>query len=273
MGGFPTLDNDTQAIALAHLGIKPATPDAHLLAALVDAYVRRVPWESVSRIVHHAHAASPVQPRWPETFWRDAAARGTGGTCFESNFAFAALLGALDYDGYLTVNDMGDTIGCHTAAVVHLDGARWLVDMGYPIHAQLRLQADATSVVHTPWMSYTLHPLGDSVYRLEREPHPMPYMFTLIDRPIALDDYRQRTIDDYGPDGLFLHQVIINRLMNDALWRFNSRELSADGRPVFQEYVRGHKTEHPVTGNLAGALAAYFGMDVALVAEALSAIG
>ena len=48
------------------------------LEALLAAYYRRVPWESVFRIVRRAENPTP---RWPDLFWRDAMTRGGGGTC------------------------------------------------------------------------------------------------------------------------------------------------------------------------------------------------
>lgn len=70
-----------------------------------------------------------------EEFWSDALQHGFGGTCYESSLAFYGLLDALGYEGYLTVNDMGDSRGCHAAIVLLLNGQKYLVDITIPIHA------------------------------------------------------------------------------------------------------------------------------------------
>src|SRR5688572_9127270 len=126
---------------LGYLKVSPAAPDLALLDALVGAYIRTVPWESAFRIVKRARTINTEDcPRWPEEFWADAMERGGGGTCFESNYAFFGLLGALGYEGYLTVNDVGDHPACHTAIVVPLEGEKWLVDVGWPVHGPLPIK-------------------------------------------------------------------------------------------------------------------------------------
>lgn len=111
---------------LTFLNVKAAAPTLFVLEKLLAAYYCTVPWESVFRIVRRAETAVP-SPRWPNQFWQEAMTCGSGGTCFESNYAFFALLQTLGYEGYLTINNMGSSIGCHTAIVVVLDGQKWLV--------------------------------------------------------------------------------------------------------------------------------------------------
>ena len=62
-------------------------------------------------------------------------ALGTGGTCYESNYSFFGLLRRLGYTGYLTLNDIGGAVGCHSAIVILLGGQKYLVDVGFPVHA------------------------------------------------------------------------------------------------------------------------------------------
>src|SRR5687767_6647830 len=89
---------------LAYLDVRMMEPDTEFLDTLIAAYVRTVPWESASRIIRRENTAETVKcPRWSETFWQDAMHYGTGGTCFESNYAFLRLLQGLGYEGYFTV--------------------------------------------------------------------------------------------------------------------------------------------------------------------------
>ncbi|MCA9956361.1 MAG: arylamine N-acetyltransferase, partial [Anaerolineales bacterium] len=128
------LDRRLTAQVLAFLKVEASRPTLPALEKLLAAYYCTVPWESIFRIVQRAEDPSP---RWPEQFWREAMTQGAGGTCFESNYAFFALLQTLGYDGYLTINNMGESIGCHTAVVIVLDGQKWLVDVGIPLYALL----------------------------------------------------------------------------------------------------------------------------------------
>ncbi len=237
------LDDTLVRRVLAALAVEAAPPSLAALDALVSAYVRRVPWESASRIARLAQMPRLSDcPRWPVTFWESALANGTGGTCFESNYAFFALLRALGYDGYLTINNMGDTTACHTAIVVRLGAERWLVDVGLPLHVPLRLDPiESASERDGGFHTYRLLPQGGGRYRIERDRHPQPYCFTLVDRPVPETIYRAATTADYGPDGLFLDRVIVVRVVGGCVWRFNS----GDGPPYHLEsFPAAGKTYH-----------------------------
>ena len=83
---------------LEYLRSPLATPTLRYLNRLIQAYTRRVPWESVFRIVKRRTTGSTSEcPRWPEEFWQDAIKFGAGGTCFESSLAFYSLLITIGY--------------------------------------------------------------------------------------------------------------------------------------------------------------------------------
>ena len=209
---------------LAFLGSPRKDPSPDYLDELVAAYVRRVPWETASRIAKRAQTAATEQcPRWPEEFWRDVLERGGGGTCYESNYAFFALLRGLGFEGYLTINDMGALCGCHAAIVVQMERTRWLVDVGYPLYLPVALRRDAACYRSTPFHTYTVTPAGAARYEVTRDRHPKPYVFTLNDRPVADSLYRQITTQDYGPAGQFLDELIVHKVIGDRIWRFNGR--------------------------------------------------
>jgi hypothetical protein len=225
---------------LAYLGVDAGPPALHLLDSLLDAYARRVPWESASRIVKRSIAASSDDcPRWPDEFWQDAVRYHTGGTCFESNYAFFTLLKNLGFDGYLTINDMGATVGCHTAIVILLDGTRYLVDAGMPLYAAIPLDYRATQR-ETRLHTYTATPQGQHRYSIDRDRHPRPNCFTLVDVPVSEAAYRAALTADYEAGGLFLDRVIINRVIEGRPWRFASDSLPyqmeafhADGKTYY----------------------------------------
>lgn len=263
----PPLDAALTREVLAHLGVAPAAPSPGLLDDLVTAYTRVVPWESASRIVRRSEIAKAADcPRWPAEFWRQAFQQGTGGTCFESNYAFFGLLRALGYDGYLTVNTMGEEIDCHTAIVILLDGARWLVDVGMPIYLPLPFNSEAAASRRTPFHTYTVRPDGPGVYQVERAPHPKPNCFTLFDRPIPDAAYRAATAADYEPTGYFNDRVIVTKVIGEEIWRFNGIV-----PPLMESFVYGGRADRPLAGEYAAAVAARFGIDVAIVRTALGA--
>lgn len=233
----PLNTEQTRAV-LAYLGVEPAPPSPTFLDALVAAYVKCVPWESASRILRRSVMVNTADcPRWPETFWQQAQAQHTGGTCFESNYAFFALLRSLGFNGYLTVNDMNDVIGCHSAIVIRLEGEKYLVDVGLPVHQPLRLDSTQRTERESPYHTYYATPQV-GMYEITRDRHPRPYCFTLVDRPLSDEDYRATVTHDYTEDGLFLDRVIVVRVVDGKVHRF-----TAEGVPYhIESFEEGDKT-------------------------------
>lgn len=260
------LNETLAAEVLTFLGVKAAAPTLPVLEALLAAYYRRVPWESIFRIVRRAENPTP---RWPDLFWREAMTRGAGGTCFESNYAFFALLQTLGYDGYLTINNMGESIGCHTAVVVLVDGQKWLADVGLPLYALLPLSRRGVMYRSSPFLHYVVRPDGSQLattYQIERWPHPKRNAFTLIDEPVDDATYRAATAADYGDKGLFLDFVILNKVINNEPWRFNMAE-----RPwALNRFDWGQRFDTVLTDDAATAVAQHFGMATAVVQRAFA---
>lgn len=262
--GVPLPRTSAQEI-LDHLGVDRKRPTPAFLDELVAAYARAVPWESVSRIVRRAHKGETADcPRWPPQFWAEALEMGAGGTCFESNYAFLTLLQSLDYSAYLTINDMAHSVGCHTAIVVQVDGGRFLVDAGFPLYLPVPLQRGRVTGRQSPFHTYTIRPTGADRYEVERDRHPHPNCFTLVDRPVDEGRYRAATTADYGPDGYFLDKIIVNKVIDGAAWRYNS----AKHPPHLQSFHDGKRSIHPLEGDVPAALSRHFDMDEGLLREA-----
>ncbi|MGD9091327.1 MAG: arylamine N-acetyltransferase [Anaerolineales bacterium] len=233
----------------------------------MSAYTRNVPWESAFRIAKHARTEEiSACPRWPKEFWRDNLARGGGGTCFESNYAFFSLLLTLGYQGYLTINDMKETRSCHTAIILKIDGRRWLVDVGIPLHTPIPIDPAKQSGRVSAFHNYTLTPSGGHLYQVERNRHPSPYVYTLIDEPVEEEIYRMATTADYGENGFFLDRLIVNKVIDERVWRFNSGESPAH----LESFRDGLQSKTPIDGEVATVVAAHFSMDVEIVRTALN---
>jgi len=256
---------------LSHFGMIAQPPRTlETLQQLVTRYTRMVAWESASRILRRARQAESVDcVLLGEGFWYSHFARGTGGTCYESNYAFFGLLRWLGYDGYLTINDMGAAIGCHSAIVVLLDGRKILVDVGFPVYVILPLNADREARAECPLMDYSLSPQGGNRYLLRRESLARAHSFTLRDEPVTDADYRAIAIHDYRPDGgQFLNEIVIQKVVDEQLWRFHS-----DVQPwCTQEFVDGQRREHVIDDDPAAALAQKFGIAREVLAVAMAAL-
>lgn len=271
MAFFAPLPPSLADAVLRYLGVPAPRHDRAWLDILVQQYGQRVPWESASRIARTATQPAAQRPQLPEPFWQRALTLGIGGTCFESNAALSALLATLAFDGVLTINDMDDTRGCHTALIVSLATGRVVVDVGYPIYAALPLDAGAASSA-SPWFRYEVVPVGERRYRLENHPHPAPYLFDLIDVPVSPDAYADALRRDYQPGGLFLDRVVLRKVVDGQVWRFTSHE-----RPWhLQCFVDGTRVDHPLAQDVDEAaphLARHFGVDAGTIRTALAAVG
>jgi arylamine N-acetyltransferase len=261
------LNKGQKSEALNHLGVAETAVTLPFLEQLIAAYCRTVPWESAFRIVRRAETAVTANcPRWPKQFWQDAVRRGGGGTCFESNYAFFGLLQTLGFDGYLTINNMGESIGCHTAIIVVLDGQKWLLDAGLPIYVPLPISKRGVMRRSSPFLHYTVRSDGRSRYQIERHPHPKQNAFTLIDEAIDDSTYRAATVADYGKNGFFLDVVIVNKIINNQPWRFNMAE-----RPWrLNRFEWGQRFDTELVGDAATAVATHFGLETAVVQQAFA---
>ena len=219
--------NSLKTDILSYLDCPTKAPTLRYLNQLIHAYIRRVPWESVSRIIkRHATPETKDCPRLPGEFWNDAMQYGFGGTCFESSLAFYSLLMELGYEGYLTVNDMGESRGCHAAIVIVIDGQKYLVDNTIPVHAVIRLDSHKTIKRQTTLFDYILLPISENKYEVKRSHRPSKNLFTLIDVPVSLPDFLATIEDDYTEaTGRFLKSVVMVKVVEEKGQRFFSDQL------------------------------------------------
>ena len=214
-----SLKNDV----LVYLNISFTKPTIRSLNRLIHAYIRKVPWESVSRIVKRHTTPETIDcPRWPEEFWKEAIRNSYGGTCYESSLAFYSLLKSLGFEGYLTVNDMGTSRGCHAAIVILIEGKKYLVDITIPLHCAVQINPQKITSIQTLLYNYTIKPVQKNIYEVDRYPHPQRYAFTLIDVPVSLQEYQTVVEDDYGETGRFLKSVVMVKVIGEKTWRFFS---------------------------------------------------
>ena len=209
---------------LNYLGCSAKAPTLRYLNRLIHAYIRKVPWESVSRIIkRHTTSETKDCPRLPGEFWSEAMEHGFGGTCFESSLAFYSLLTTLGFEGYLTVNDMGDSIGCHAAIVILLGGQKYLADITIPVHAAIHIDSRKMVKRRTALFDYTLRPASENKYEVERSHRPSKNLFSLIDIPVNLPDYLAIVEDDYTEvSGRFLQSVVMVKVVDEKVQRFFS---------------------------------------------------
>ena len=266
-----SLDKALVKDILDYLTCPAKLPTLRYINRLVYSYIRKVPWESVSRIVKRSTTLELQDcPRWPAEFWSEAIEHGFGGTCFESSLAFYSLLMNLGYEGYLTVNDMGDSRVCHAAIVIFLGGNKYLIDITIPLHSAVLIDPNRVIRRRTALQDYTIRPVQENKYEVQRSHHAHRYAFTLLDIPVGLPEYRTIMEDDYNSEtGRFLKNVVIVKVVGNKTWRF------FDGNKPYrlENFNRFGKTEifiHPNT--LSKSLSLMFQLPVEKISYALSLV-
>jgi arylamine N-acetyltransferase len=255
---------------LQYLGVTPTTPSFDLLNQIMAAWGSHIPWESVSRISRHQKPGTPEDyAQSPEAFFESSISHGTGGTCFESNFALQALLNQLGFETELAFCDMENEIeNPHCAVMVRLDGKLYLADAGYPIPAAFPLDPTETTTLDTNVYVYRATPSGENRWSVTRTSGDVKQNnFILKAEPVHEVAFRTRLLRDHEPDGLFLHEVIIAKTFPTYVLRYSESKglvRRSWGKEESVELTRQEEANLPAT------LARLFRFDEALLRSALS---
>ncbi|HEX8331071.1 MAG TPA: arylamine N-acetyltransferase [Segetibacter sp.] len=211
---------------LQHLKVKRSPPTLEYLQELMTAYCTNVPWESVSKIIKKKLCDEDINClRLENEFWTSAFEYGTGGTCYESNWAFFCFLQNLGFDGYLTINKIIDKSGVHSAIVIIISNKKYIIDIGYPTYAPIPVIEEAVTVSHNLPVQYRCTPTSSKEYIIENYPHPKPYLYHFTDIPVNTTDYLKTASRDYGEDGLFSDRIIVRKIINKVPTRFDSEDI------------------------------------------------
>lgn len=113
------------------LGAEPEHPGVEALGHLIRANVLTIPFINVSSILRRARTplGAPVPPLDTEEILISWEEQRSGGVCFERTSMFGRLLGALGYDAHPIVANASFP-GSHNAVLVHLEGKRYLAEVG-----------------------------------------------------------------------------------------------------------------------------------------------
>lgn len=255
---------------LQHLNLSKEEPTLDYLNQILAAWSNRIPWESASRIARHQQVGDPEDYAWfAKEFFQNAIQYGTGGTCFESNFAFRTLLLALGFECSLHFCDMEkEKPNPHCAVVATVDEIQYIADVGYPISSALELNVEESTVVATPVYHFKALPHNNNHWEVRRQAgNYESQAFILKSNPIEENTFRERLLQDHEPDGLFLNEVILSRTTNTCMWRY-SKSKGLVKRTLDSEEMIELSSEQ--TADLPNTLAKIFDYDREIIATALN---
>lgn len=242
------------------LGVPDGPASGTHLEALVDAHLRRVPFENVSKI--HNHVTRGLVGI-PETglFLDGIEEHGFGGTCYTNNYHLHCLLRELGYRIRLCGADMSNP-DAHLVNVVEVDERPYLVDGGYgaPFFAPLPLDLDADHEISWGIERYVLRPRnrnGRSCLEQFRDGERV-HRYVVNPAPRRIEEFD--ITGSYLPDAMFMTRVRAVRF-------FAGSSISVLNRTV--EETRDDATEVRTLGSaaeLVELLVDRLGMDASIVA-------
>lgn len=247
---------------LEELGVARKAPDARFLAEIFDAFNRRVPFESASKIVRNAEVGSEAaKPRTPEIFWEDHVELGAGGTCFSRTAAFAALA---EHTGFRPAKILASISapGSHASLLFSIEERTWLIDVGYPLSEIRPLASEAFETA-----------LGSCVLDVGEERAVLrfvagPERGRVIDyalAPVVEDEFRSAWEKTFSAPSMFVQDVVLRRYDGHRVLRYFRGEVQ-----ISDAHSR---TIVPLVSARAAKLSEIFSIDEALLERALAIAG
>jgi N-hydroxyarylamine O-acetyltransferase len=265
-----SLTADLIARYLRVLGIPRKEPSRDALTDLVDAHVKRVPFENISKLYYRKHLGLRSVPGL-ELFLEGIERYNFGGTCYTTNYYLNLLLAHLGYEVRLCGADMANP-DVHIVSMVTMDGREYLVDVGYaaPFLAPLPRDLTQDHVIALGRDRYVLKPQdeeGRSRLQFFRNGHlKHGYVAKPTARPIEY--FNSVVVDSFTDHATFMNALLVVRF------------LSSNRSHVIHnlELIESHGTESRINRidnrvELVRVVERHFGIPRTIVAEALADLG
>lgn len=188
----PPLSDDLAERVLAKLGLgtRPS-PDLEGLTTLYRAWCQEVPFDNTRKLIALlAGDAGPLPGANATDFLEHWLAHGTGGTCWPSSNALAAVLEAAGFNArriIASMRDLGDLN--HASVKVRIDGRDWLVDSSMLLGVPLPLGPNRFVREHPIWPAEVEALDGTHVVRWRSPPGPDPLSCRLLMDPAPFREY------------------------------------------------------------------------------------
>jgi len=196
------------------LGVERARPTFESLTRLVDAQLRRVPFENVSK-VHALHVEGRRDIPSLDRHLDGIEHRGLGGTCYANNHYLCSLLEHLGFDASLCGADMPSGPDVHAVVFVRVEGRELLVDAGYaaPFYEPLPRDLPEDVVVAFGRDRYVLRPqdaAGRSRLDHYRDGERL-YGYLAKPTPRTIEHFAPAIRHSYRPAATFLNALLVVR--------------------------------------------------------------
>ncbi|GAB3954213.1 arylamine N-acetyltransferase [Kribbella albertanoniae] len=218
---------------LERLGIDgPVGPDLVSLRRLHHAWATAVTYENLD-----IQLGRPVSLA-PEALADKIITRRRGGFCYEQNYAFAVMLGAVGFEVSIIEAAVDRELRGesawrnHMQLLVTVDGETWLCDVGLmdgflsPIRLRPGKHVEGRQ-------TYSLVQVGDDVWRLHHRPGGAFITCDLRSGPLTIEDFTEVCAwRATAPESIFVQTLLVARTDIDEAVILRSRTLTRTGPAV-----------------------------------------
>lgn len=265
----PALDERLVARYLTALGVPRREPSRDALNELVSAHLRRVPFETVSKLYYRKRLG--LAGLAPISQFLDGIERyHFGGTCYPNNFHLYTLLASLGYEVRLCAADMRNP-DVHIVIMVTVDGREYLVDAGYgaPFLVLMPRDLDHDFMIQWGRDRYVLEPQDESgrsqmkLYKNGIAKHG----YLAKPAPRKIEDFAEVIAASFRPDATFINALLLVRYYHErSVTIHNLTLIETCGSETVERTLSGQD-------ELIAAIEQEFEMPREIVAEGLAELG
>lgn len=236
---------------LSAYGLEPSEPTMSLLREITRRHVATFPFSSAGVRL------GDELPLTPERLVERIVERGRGGYCFEHNGLLFAVLAELGYDVTVRlarVINNGDHLPglTHRITHVHIDGATYVVDVGFgaagPRQPVPMPAPDAHS--NDPWPTGAEHRVVErrtGEFHLQHVRHGEPFSLYRFDLGVygQADCELGHFFSHRHPDAVFVNNLVASRILDDEVRSLRNRDYRitrADGEVDLEIVDADHLT-------------------------------
>lgn len=251
------------------LKIEPEQPGNKNLHAVVLAYMKRVPFENISKL-YYKKTLNLLKLPDTDQYLDGIEKCNFGGTCYSNNYYINLLLNKLGYDTVLCGADMNNP-DCHLVNMVSIEGKEFLIDTGYgaPFVKPLRRDLIVELEICHGRDRYVLHPKdinGNSRLDLYRD-GKLTHGYTAKPIPRTIDFFAGQIDGSFSDTATFMNcLLVVRQFENRSVVIYNTTLTESEGKEYRVTQLK-NRQELPVV------IEKYMNIPQTIVSEVLPGIG
>lgn len=193
------------------------------LERLHAAWLRHVPFENLTKLVHCARARRPEEAlRRPDLFWSEHLEWGSGGTCFAATEAFRWLLEELEIAARPVFAEMpAERQHAHVALLVETERGVCLCDVGYALAAPVPLPKSGAVRRSTPHYDLEVRRgISGEFLVFSEDDRGRKFRYRFHAQPAAEAEFEAAWLDTLRPEAFYRTRLALGRFGERTRWLF-----------------------------------------------------